>query len=131
MIEFKEITERTLDLDYEEEFEIGLFTYKIKKDNILQFKSGNIWGISDYTLIWVYAHQYELKKLPQKPFWAEDGDKFWYIDVENNTVEFSYFNESSMEDRYHRKLGNCFKTYNITKEQIKEYLNKLNNKEIL
>ena len=41
------------------------------------------------------------------------------------------FDATWLADIFRRKLGNCFKTDNITKEQLNEYINKLNNKEIL
>lgn len=130
MIEFKMVTKRKIDLEYEEEFEFGLHTYKITRDNVLCVKKENSWESSCQTLSWVWLNQDGLIKQPQKPFWAEQDEKYYYI-TQDGKIDFDTFVNGCLSDVFKRKLGNCFKTDNITQEQINKYLNKLNNREIL
>ena len=133
MIKIKKyvIEEKELDLEYDEEFILRGITYKITSDNQLYEKCNDSWMLSDFYVVWVYENRDMIKKLLQQHFWAEDGDCYYFMSTDLDSICKTEFKSSCSYDIMRRKLGNCFKTDRITKEQINEYLNKLNNKEIL
>jgi len=119
-----------LNLEYDEKFEIQEKEYMITQENCLYVWFIDMWRLSDNDIQWVCENKDLIIKQPQNPFWAEQDEKYYYI-TQDGKITVDVFVNGCLSDVFKRKLGNCYKTDRITKEQINEYLNKLNNKEIL
>lgn len=136
MIKVNILKEIELPLEYWEEFTFegengSIYRVSISNEVEILGKCTKSWEVSLISLNYLYCHILYIKKLPQKPFWAEQGDIYYFISTDLDSICKDDFKDACSYDIMRRKLGNCFKTDNITKEQIDEYLNKLNNKEIL
>jgi len=133
-------TQSELDISYYEEFKL-----RKKSDNTTMYGkcrviSGNIIQVTDDNQeidVWknsptfcvadIMSGKYEIVKKLQEPFWAMQGDKFYFINTDDRCVFDDEFDKECDFDLMKRKLGNCFRTDRITKEQIDEYIKKVNN----
>jgi MoaA/NifB/PqqE/SkfB family radical SAM enzyme len=107
------------------------FIYTITDTNKLQAKSisGNYFD-SSLTLQDIAKGKWKIIKLPQKPFWPNSEDEYYYIDADGSIYKSVYI-KGYITDSLNAKLGNCFKSSNISQEQIDTFLAKMNNKEII
>lgn len=138
------VTKSELDVSYYEEFKLKIANestilhdkFRINLNGVVECHvpemSSVKWKNSpQITVTEIISGKYEIIKLPQKPFWAKDGDKFYFIYVPDGDIFDDEFDETCDFDLMKRKLGNCFKTNHITKEQIETYIKNMNNGTIL
>lgn len=62
-----------------------------------------------------------IKPKPQESFWAEENEEYYYI-TQDGKIDFDTFVNGCLSDVFKRKLGNCFKTNNISQEQRRAFV---------
>jgi len=108
--------------------------YKINNTNsvIIDEQRNNFWKFSSISLGDLVGDdaKYTIIKYDQKPFWAEDGDEFYSI-LLTGRLTGDIFNNGNATHLMKRKVGNCFKTSNLTEKQVGDYLNFIYHKDIV
>lgn len=102
--------------------------YRFNDKNEIECNSSGCWKQSDVADASRFITGGWDIVIDQKPFWAEQGETYYYIDFEGDVILKTYFSRT-FADTTRRRLGNCFKTNQVTGEQIKKFKESLTSNE--
>jgi len=99
--------------------------YRFNDKNEIEQNGSGCWTLSDIADASRFITGGWDIVIDQKPFWAKEDEGYFYINMADRTICSTTWT-GTFGDVVRRRLGNCFKTRQITPEQIGKFIEAVN-----